>query len=108
MDQVSLASVSAGAPVASRSCAAAAADGAKPTTWPPLSVHARARVRMAVVFPAPAGAMASCSRAPEVHIQRTRAACPASKAFLFAADSSRASSTMSASRAEPSRGSGLV
>ena len=37
MDQVSFASVSAGAPVASRSCAAAAADGASPITWPPLS-----------------------------------------------------------------------
>ncbi len=94
MDQVSFASVSAGTPVASRSCAAAAADGANPTTWPPLSRHARARVRMAVVFPAPAGAIASCSRAPEVHMARTRAACPASKAFPFAADSSSANSTI--------------
>ena len=40
MDQVSFASVSAGAPVASRSCAAAAADGANPIIWPPLSRHA--------------------------------------------------------------------
>ena len=45
MDQVSFANVSAGAPVASRSCAAGAADGANPTTWPPLFRHARARVR---------------------------------------------------------------
>jgi hypothetical protein len=68
MDRVSFASVSAGAPVGSRSYAAAAADGANPITWPPLSLHARTRVRMAVVFPAPAGAIASCSRAPEVHM----------------------------------------
>ena len=32
---------------------------------------------MAVVLPAPAGAIASCKRAPEVHIWRTREACPA-------------------------------
>ena len=37
MDQVSLASVSAGAPVCVAEWAAAAADGASPTTWPPLS-----------------------------------------------------------------------
>ena len=48
---------------------------------------------MAVVFPAPAGAIASCSRAPEVHICRTSEACPASRAVLFAAISSRARST---------------
>ena len=48
---------------------------------------------MAVVFPAPAGAIASCSRAPEVHICRTRAACPVSRAVPFAAISSRARST---------------
>src|SRR5829696_4670971 len=72
MDQVSLASVSADTPVASRSCAAAAAEGANPSTWPPLSRHAWTRVRMAVVFPAPAGAMANCSRAPEVHMERTK------------------------------------
>jgi hypothetical protein len=102
MDQVSLASVSAGAPAASRSCAAAAADGASPTTWPPLSRHARARVRIAVVFPAPTGAIASCSRAPEVHMERTRAACPTSKVFPLAAASSSASSTVAASATRPS------
>jgi hypothetical protein len=102
MDQVSFASVSAGAPVASRSCAAAAADGASPTTWPLLSPHARARVRMTVVFPAPAGAMASCSRVPEVHMERTRAACPASRLTPFAADSSNASSTAPAATTQPS------
>ena len=48
---------------------------------------------MAVVFPAPAGAIASCSRAPEVHIWRTSDACPASSAVPFAAISSRARST---------------
>ena len=102
MDQVSLASVSAGAPVWSRSCAAAAADGASPITWPPLSRHARARVRVAVVFPAPAGAMASCSRAPELHMARTRAACPPSRLTPFAAASSMASSTVPGSRMRPS------
>jgi hypothetical protein len=45
---------------------------------------------MAVVFPAPAGAIASCTRAPEVHIWRTSAACPASSAVPFAAISTRA------------------
>ena len=77
MDQVSLANVSAGAPVWSRSCAAAAADGVNPITWPPcratreLGAHGGG-------FPG-AGAIASCSRAPEVHMERTRAACPASR-----------------------------
>ena len=51
---------------------------------------------MAVVFPAPAGAIASCSRAPEVHICRTSDACPASSAVPFAAISSRARSTAGA------------
>lgn len=64
MDQVSFASVSVGAPILSRSWAAAAADGARPSTVPSLSVHARVRARRAVVLPAPAGAMASWSRGP--------------------------------------------
>ena len=46
-----------------------------------------------MVFPAPAGAIASCSRAPELHIRRTSEACPASSAVPFAAISSRARST---------------
>ena len=58
---------------------------------------------MAVVFPAPAGAIASCSRAPEVHICRTSAACPASRAVPFAAISSSARSTADSSTADPSR-----
>ena len=37
-------------------------------------VQAEVRACMAVVFPAPAGAIASCSRAPEVHMERTSAA----------------------------------
>ena len=49
---------------------------------------------MAVVLPVPAGAIASCTRAPEVHICRTSAACPASRAVPFAAISSRARSTV--------------
>ena len=58
---------------------------------------------MAVVFPAPAGAMASCNRAPEVHICRTRAACPASSAVPLAAISSSARSTADSSTTVPSR-----
>jgi hypothetical protein len=73
-DQVSLARVSVLAPICSRSAAAAAAEGARPTTVPPPSVHAPARARIAVVLPAPAGAIASCRRAPEVAIVRTSAA----------------------------------
>jgi hypothetical protein len=42
-------------PVCWARTAAAAADGARPSTWPPSWVQARARARMAVVFPAPAG-----------------------------------------------------
>jgi hypothetical protein len=53
----------------------------------------RVRARMAVVLPAPAGAIASCSRAPEVHICQTIEACPASRAVPFAASSSSARST---------------
>ena len=84
-------------PVCSARTAAAAADGARPSTWPPSWVQARVRARMAVVFPAPAGAIASCSRAPDVHICRTSAACPASSAVPFAAISSRARSTADSS-----------
>ena len=77
----------------SRSCAAAAADGASPITVPPASVQAAARVCIAVVLPAPAGAIASCSRAPEVAICRTNATCPAFRATPLAVASSNATST---------------
>jgi hypothetical protein len=60
-DQVSLANVSVRVPVCSLSTAAAPADGASPMTWPPSLVQVRVRARMAVVFPAPAGGIASCS-----------------------------------------------
>ena len=50
---------------------------------------------MAVVFPAPAGAMASWRRAPEVAIWVTRAACPGLRVVPLAACSSRAISTAS-------------
>jgi hypothetical protein len=76
----------------SRSCAAAAADGASPITVPPASVQAAARVCIAVVLPVPA-AIASCSRAPEVAIWRTNAACPAFGATPLALASSNAAST---------------
>jgi hypothetical protein len=65
-------------------------------------------VDMAVVFPAPAGAIASCSRAPEVHMERTRAACPASNAFPLAAASSSASSNVAASTTRPSVGPAIA
>ena len=58
---------------------------------------------MAVVFPAPAGAIASCTRAPEVHIWRTSEACPASSAVPFAAISSKARSTAVCSTDAPPR-----
>ena len=95
-DQVSLARVSVRMPVCSARTAAAAADGARPTTWPPSWVQARVRARIAVVFPAPAGAIASCTRAQEAHICRTSEACPASSAVPLAAISSRARSTAAA------------
>src|SRR5215207_7723078 len=80
-------------PVCSPRTAAAAANGARPSSWPPSSVQARARARMAVVLPAPAGAIASCKRAPDVLICQTRDACPASSALPVAAISSKARST---------------
>ena len=95
MDQVSLARVSVEAPICSRSTAAAAADGASPTMVPPSSVQAAARARMAVVFPAPAGARASWSRAPEVAIWVTREVCPALRVAPLAACSSSAIATAS-------------
>ena len=85
----------------SRSWAAAAAEGARPSTWPQLSVHALVRARSAVVLPAPAGAMASWSRAPDMLIDRTRAACPGSKVTPLAACSSSARSTISAGAHPP-------
>jgi len=101
-DQVSLARVSVLVLICSRSAAAAAADGARPTTVPPPSVHAPASARIAVVLPAPAGAIASCSRAPEVAIVRTSAACPALRVTPLAVDSSRAMSTADSVTACPS------
>jgi len=102
MDQVSFANVSVGAPVLSRSRAAAAADGARPTTWPPLSIDAGVKARTAVVLPAPAGAMASWRRAPDMLIDLTNAACPGSKVTPLAACSNSASSTISAGAVRPS------
>ena len=58
---------------------------------------------MAVVLPAPAGAIASCSLAPEVHICRTSEACPASRTVPFAAISSKARSTAVCSTDAPPR-----
>ena len=103
MDQVSLARVSVPAPSCSRRTAAAAADGASPMTVPPSVLHAAARAAMAVVFPAPAGAIASCTRAPEVAMPVTSAACPALRLTPLAACSSNAIATASALAVCPSR-----
>ena len=93
IDQASFASVSVGASICSRNCAAAAAEGARPTTVPPVLVQAWARACMAVVLPVPAGAIASCTRAPEVAIARTSPAWPASSWTPFAVISNNATST---------------
>ena len=67
--------------------------GPSPTRCPPLLVQAVARACMAVVLPVPAGAMASCSRAPEVAIRRTRSAWPGSRSIPLAVISNNATST---------------
>ena len=63
---MSLAIVSVRSPSASRSTAAAAADGARPSTCPPSSRQAAASTCSAVVLPVPAAARASWHRAPEL------------------------------------------
>ena len=63
-------------PSCSASAAAAAAAGAIPNTSPPASRHADASVLIAVVLPAPAGAIANCTRSPEDAILRTRSTWP--------------------------------
>ena len=75
------------------SWAAAAADGARPTTVPPPLRHAVARARMAVVLPEPAGAIASWRRAPLVAISRTSATWPGFSGVRFATASMSATST---------------
>ena len=100
--QVSLAIVSVVALMFSPSTSAAAAEGARPITVPPPSVQACARALMAVVLPAPAGAMASCRRAPEVAISRTRVACPALRGSPLAVEASMARSTAPAGTLRPS------
>src|SRR5215212_96996 len=92
-DQLNLANVSVGQLICSPRTAAAAAEGARPRTVPPPAVHATASARIAVVFPAPAGAKPSCSRAADVAISRTSAACPAFRAIPLAVASSNATST---------------
>jgi hypothetical protein len=59
-------------------------------------------------LPAPAGAIASCSRDPDMLIERTKAACPGSKVTRLAACSSSASSTISAGAVRPSLRSATV
>ncbi len=62
---------------------------------PPARVQARVRAFMVVVFPDPAGAIATWSRAPLVAISRTRWACPGLRVTPEAAVSVIASSTRS-------------
>lgn len=73
---MSLAMVSVGEARSWARTSAAPAVGANPMTVPPLLRQAAARAVMAVVLPVPAGASASCRRAPEVAMSRTMAACP--------------------------------
>jgi len=84
-----------------RSSSTAAAEGARPTTLPPLLVHAAARARIAVVLPVPAGAMASCSCRPEVAMSWTRSCCPVFRGSWLAIDWSRAKVTEFASAVRP-------
>ena len=100
---VSLASVSHWLWIWSRSTAAAAAEGASPMTVPPPCRQAVARARIAVVLPVPAGAIASCNRAPEVDISRTSPVCPAFKVIPLAVVSSNAVSTAAVVMVGPSR-----
>ena len=73
-------------------------------TVPPSSVHAEVRARMAVVFPAPAGAIASWSAAPEVAIERTSAVWPAlSGVWLAACSSSVTVTACSVAACRPAR-----
>ena len=100
----SLAMVSVGAPRSSASTSAAPAVGASPMTVPPLLRQAVASAAMAVVFPVPAGAKASWTRAPEVAISRTSATCPALSARPWlASDSSSAKPMLVSSTVRPSR-----
>ena len=60
-----------------------------------------ARTSMAVVLPEPAGASASWSRAPEVAISRTMAACPALRVTPLAVDSASAIPTRTSTDPSP-------
>ena len=79
------ASVSAGVPSSPPRTAAAAADGASATTAPPACRHASATTFIAVVFPAPAGAIPSCTTRPEQQNARTNPCCPGFNARPVAA-----------------------
>ena len=94
--------MSVGAAVWSRNWAAAAAEGARPTTCPPVLVQAWVSACIAVVFPVPAGAIANCNRRPEVAMARTKAAWPASRSTPFAVISSNATSTLVSGMVRPS------
>ena len=76
---MSLASVSVRMPVCSPRTAAAAADGARPITWPPSLVQARCEGAHSGGFPGAGGGDRQLQPRPEVHICRTSEACPASR-----------------------------
>ena len=96
--------VSVAEPSSLASTSAAAAVGANPTTVPPLLRHAAASAEVAVVFPVPAGARASWTRAPEAAISRTRARCPSlsGRPLASASNSANPMSLSSAARPPPS------
>jgi hypothetical protein len=65
----------------------------KPDGWPPLSLHALTRVRMPVVSARRPGQSPAAAVRPEVHMERTKAICPASNVVRFTADLCTGSST---------------
>ena len=64
----------------------ATARKAQADSWPPLSPQALTRVRMPVVSRAGRGNRQLQPCAPEVHMERTKAICPASNVVRFTAD----------------------
>ena len=102
------ASVSAGVPSSPPRTAAAAADGASATTTPPACRHASATTFIAVVFPAPAGAIPSCTTRPEQQNARTNPCCPGFNARPAVALWSRTAWTRVGWRRRPARSRAAV
>ena len=103
----SLAKVSVGESRSAARTSAALAVGANPITVPPSLRQAAASVAIAVVFPVPAGASASCTRAPEVAIACTNAFWPSLRSTpLLACCSSIAKPMLVSVTARPPRSAG--